>query len=214
MQKRRKRLLKTLFSLSNSVNQLEGQCEDLQKTVDDLYAGNKNLANYAKIRKLSMVSQGSNGSCCQPDFAVQSSTSNEPPPSLNHRHKSDLHLSNSGPESILSLPEEVLNTERLAINKVVKYFEHRLLNLQVENAKLKAEEDSGAFSSLSSESPKSIEDEIREIRSALCRRCLGNNDVTPWTLINEAINIMKRTSHIEVKHSFPPKSLHFFVLHS
>ena len=48
-------------SLTTSVHQLENRCVDLQSTVEELYAGNKNLANYAKIKKLSIDSLSGGG---------------------------------------------------------------------------------------------------------------------------------------------------------
>ena len=48
-------------SLTTSVHQLENRCVDLQSTVEELYAGNKNLANYAKIKKLSIESHSGGG---------------------------------------------------------------------------------------------------------------------------------------------------------
>jgi len=173
---------------------------------------------------------------------------------------SSRHSVYSGPDSILSLNNAnpdidpasdagggggaAVNNEKLAINKVVKYFENRLLNLQVENAKLKVEDDSGAFSSLagtdSRESPKpppdvdtsaaaadqlgirvdsiqvlssSSQDQVgqettlngahRKVsgssRSQLCVKCMASlADVTPWTLISEALEIMKGTFNIEL----------------
>ena len=126
------------FSLTTSVNQLETRCADLQSTIEDLYAGNKNLANYAKIKKLSIASQV--GSSCDDAAAGLGSLAALPPrvsrcsgPSSLDAHSSLL----SGPESILSLPNDaaaaavdvgddgLATNEKLAINKVVKYFEHR-----------------------------------------------------------------------------------------
>ena len=95
----------------------------------------------------------------------------------------------------------------------------RLLNLQVENAKLKVEDDSGAFSSLASESPKPSPNHLLDIsgsvdgdslrvdsvqpvvagNAGLCRKCLGSlEQVTPWTLISEALTMVKGTMNIEV----------------
>ena len=107
----------------------------MQSTIEDLYAGNKNLANYAKIKKLSIASQA--GSCDDAgldSFAALPRVSRCSGPSSLDAHSSLL----SGPESILSLPTDaaaatavdvgddgLATNEKLAINKVVKYFEHR-----------------------------------------------------------------------------------------
>lgn len=217
-------------SLTTSVNQLETRCSDLQSTIEDLYAGNKNLANYAKIKKLSIASQAGDDAAAGLDsLAALPRVSRCSGPSSLDAHSSLL----SGPESILSLPNDaaaaavdagddgLATNEKLAINKVVKYFEHRLLNLQVENAKLKVEDDSGAFSSLASESPKPSPNHLLDISGSvdgdslrvdsvqpvvagnagqnLCRKCLGSlEQVTPWALISEALTMVKGTMNIEL----------------
>ena len=122
------------FSLTTSVNQLETRCADLQSTIEDLYAGNKNLANYAKIKKLSIASQAGDDAAAGLDsLAALPRVSRCSGPSSLDAHSSLL----SGPESILSLPNDaaaaavdagddgLATNEKLAINKVVKYFEHR-----------------------------------------------------------------------------------------
>ena len=123
------------FSLTTSVNQLETRCADLQSTIEDLYAGNKNLANYAKIKKLSIASQagGCDDAAGLDSLAALPRVSRCSGPSSLDAHSSLL----SGPESILSLPNDaaaaavdvgddgLATNEKLAINKVVKYFEHR-----------------------------------------------------------------------------------------
>ena len=91
----------------------------------------------------------------------------------------------------------------------------------MENAKLKVEDDSGAFSSLASESPKPSPNHLLDISGSvdgdslrvdsvqpvvvgnagqnLCRKCLGSlEQVTPWALISEALTMVKGTMNIEV----------------
>jgi len=260
-------------SLTTSLNHLETRCSDLQSTVEELYAGNKNLANYAKIKKLSIAAAASqtSGTGSDTDRPNTSCDNDDETSSLNlpsllpkvsrcsgpnsiDGHLGELpssrHSVYSGPDSILSLnaanPDSILDSseatasEKMAINKVVKYFENRLLNLQVENAKLKVEDDSGAFSSLatdSRESPKPPPDvaapageqttSVEQIRvesiqvlpsqsqeidqttrrkmssssskNNFCVKCMASlADVTPWTLIAEAMDIMKGTFNIEL----------------
>ena len=81
----------------------------MQSTIEDLYAGNKNLANYAKIKKLSIASQA--GSSCDEAAAGLGSLAALPPRvSRCSGGPSSLDLAHSpllsGPESILSLPND------------------------------------------------------------------------------------------------------------